>query len=197
MDAVTQVALVGVVGTVLGALVGAMGAVRAAGVNTRGQSRLEDHKSRRAAYAACTTALFVRRDAIAELMEGMHSADLTVEEAREKLAQAQAMRGDVMKTVGAVVVEGPAGPADFAEAAARHLDIWLSGLAHWVGEGLPERMRDREQWHGRLEDQSLTERALERFATQCRRQLHPAEYQPVRAYLWGRWADRQLRRSGG
>jgi hypothetical protein len=182
MDPVTQVAVVGVAGTVLGALVGATGAVRGAGVNARGQSTLDDHKSRGAAYSAFTTALFIRRDAIAALMDGIRSGDLDLEEAKTKLEQAQAMRADVMKTVGAVVVEGPELPARRAESAAQHLDIWLSGLGYWINEGMRERMREREQWQGREEGQLLTERSLDTFATACRRVLHPSEHRPVRRY---------------
>ncbi|MEU0289286.1 hypothetical protein [Streptomyces sp. NPDC006147] len=175
MDSVTQVALIGVAGTVLGALGGVVGAVRAAAISTRGQSTLEDSKSRRAAYSACATALILRRDTISTLMEGMRSEDIDLDTAKEKLAQAQAMRADVMRTIGAVVVEGPEYPAAAAESAAHHLDVWLDGLAYWIGEGMPDRMRDQSQWHNRVEDRQLTEDAIERFATQCRHVLHPGE----------------------
>lgn len=175
MDSVTQVALIGVVGTVLGALGGVVGAVRAATVSVRGQSTLEDSKSRRAAYSACATVLILRRDTISTLMDGMRSGDIDLDTAKETLAQAQAMRTDVMRTIGAVVVEGPEWPAAAAESAARHLDVWLDGLAYWIGEGMPERMRDQSQWRNRVEDRQLTEDAIERFATQCRRVLHPGE----------------------
>ncbi|WP_327425653.1 hypothetical protein OG612_42800 (plasmid) [Streptomyces sp. NBC_01527] len=55
------------------------------------------------------TALLVRRDAISALMDGMRSGDLDLESAKTKLQQAQQMRVDGMQTLGAVVVEGPAG----------------------------------------------------------------------------------------
>ncbi|MFJ6605102.1 hypothetical protein [Streptomyces lydicus] len=187
MDPVTQVALVGVAGTVLGALVGAGGAVRAAGVSTRGQSTLEDHKSRRTAYSACTTALLVRRDTVTALMDGMRSGELDLESAKAKLQQAQTMRADVMKTLGAVLVEGPEWPARSAETAARHLDVWLEGLAYWVSEGLPEDMHERDQWTPRQEERLLTEEALDRFAAACRRVLHPKDPRPVRRFLRRRW----------
>jgi hypothetical protein len=61
VDSVTQVALIGVAGTVLAGMTGLAGAVRAAGISARGQSALEDRTSRRAAYSACATALVVRR----------------------------------------------------------------------------------------------------------------------------------------
>ncbi|MEV7401011.1 hypothetical protein AB0N93_11515 [Streptomyces sp. NPDC091267] len=186
MDPTTQLALMGVAGTVLGTLVGAGGAVRAAGISTRGQSTLEDHKSRRAAYNACTTALLVRRDAISALMDGMRSGDLDVESAKVKLQQVQAMRSDVMRTLGAVVVEGPQWPAVTAEGAAKHLDVWLDGLAYWIAEGMPERMRERDQWGNREQDRLLTELELERFWTACRQVLHPKEHRPVRRYLHSR-----------
>ncbi|WP_393071599.1 hypothetical protein [Streptomyces sp. LN704] len=82
MDSVTQVALIGVAGTVLGGLTGVVGAVRAAGISTRGQSTLEDNKSRRAAYSACATTLIVRRDAISTLMEGLCSGDIDLDTAK-------------------------------------------------------------------------------------------------------------------
>ncbi|MGW2349558.1 hypothetical protein [Actinacidiphila glaucinigra] len=61
-------------------------------------------------------------------------------------------------------------------------------VAFWINQGMPEHMREFDQWNGRLEDQFLTERALERFASACRRVLHPKEHQPVRRYLGGRLA---------
>jgi hypothetical protein len=173
VDSVTTVALIGVAGTVLGGLSGVVGAVRAAGLNARSQSTLEDHKSRRAAYGACATALIVRRDALSALTDGMRSGDIDLDTARVKLEQAQAMRADVMRTVGAVVVEGPEEPAQRAESAAHHLDVWLDGLAYWIGEGLPNRMRDPSQWTNRQEDRTLTENMIDRFTTSCRRVLHP------------------------
>ncbi|MFD8799954.1 hypothetical protein [Streptomyces atroolivaceus] len=183
MEPTTQVALVGIAGTVLGALVGAGGAVRAAGVNTRGQSTLEDHKSRRAAYSACTTALLVRRDAMTELMHGIRSGDLDLESAKTKLGHAREMRADVMKTLGAIVVEGPELPATAAEAAAHHLDAWLTLLAGWISQGMPDRTREREQWAEIQEAQHNTERALLYLSTACRRVLHPKEHRPVLRYL--------------
>lgn len=180
MDSVTQVALIGVAGTVLGGLTGVVGAVRAAGISTRGQSTLEDNKSRRAAYSACATTLIVRRDAISTLMEGLRSGDIDLDTAKVKLGQAQAMRADVMRTIGAVVVEGPEWPAGAAESAAHHLDVWLDGLAYWIDEGMPDRMRDRSQWTNREEDRRLTEDAIERFAVRCRRVLHPGDDRPSR-----------------
>ena len=182
MEATTQVALVGIAGTALGALVGAGGAVRAAGISTRGQSTLEDHKSRRAAYSACTTALLVRRDVISALMDGMLSGDLDAESAKTKLQQAKDMRADVMKTLGAVVVEGPDWPARMAEAAAHSLDLWVNGLAYWIGEGLPDGMRLRGEWH-EDEERFEAERALDQFSIACRRVLHPKEHRPVLRYL--------------
>jgi hypothetical protein len=175
VDSVTTVALIGVAGTVLGGLSGVVGTVRAAGLNARSQSTLEDHKSRRAAYSACATALIVRRDALSALMDGMRSEDIDLDTARVKLEQAQAMRADVMRTVGAVVVEGPEEPAQRAESAARHLDVWLEGLAYWIGEGLPDRMREPSQWTNRQEDRSLTEGMIDGFVTSCRRVLHPGD----------------------
>ncbi|MFJ3094614.1 hypothetical protein [Streptomyces hydrogenans] len=168
-------ALIGVAGTVLAALAGLVGVIRAAAINTRGQSNLEDSKSRRAAYGACATALIVRRDAIAALMDGMRSGDVDLSTAKEQLAEARAMRASVMSTIGVVLIEGPEWPAAAAESAAHHLDVWLDGLAYWVGEGMPDRMRDPSQWDGREEDRQLTEAAIERFASRCRRVLHPEE----------------------
>jgi hypothetical protein len=175
MDSVTQVALIGVAGTVLGGLTGVVGTVRTAGVNARAQSTLEDHKSRRAAYSACATAMIVRRDALSALMDGMRFRDIDLEAAKAKLEQARAMRADVMRTVGAVVVEGPEVPAHRAELAAQHLDEWLDGLAYWIGEGMPDRMRDLSQWSNREEDRRLTEDMIVRFTTSCRHVLHPGE----------------------
>jgi hypothetical protein len=108
-------------------------------------------------------------------MDGMRFGGLDLETAKEKLQQAQAMRADVMRTVGAVVVEGPDGPTDRAESAARHLDVWLDGLAYWIGEGMPDRMRDSSQWTNREEDRSLTGDAIDRFVRDCRGVLHPGD----------------------
>lgn len=180
MDSVTQVALIGVAGTVLAGLAGVVGAVRAAGISARGQSTLEDHKSRRTAYSTCATALIVRRDAISTLMDGMRSGDIDLEQAKEKLELVQAMRADVMRTLGTVVVEGPEWPAGAAESAAHHLDVWLEGLAFWIGEGMPARMQDHSQWENREADRRLTEDAIERFAIRCRRVLHPDDDRPPR-----------------
>ncbi|MYX26807.1 hypothetical protein GTY75_09015 [Streptomyces sp. SID8381] len=175
MDSVTQVALIGVVGTAFAALVGAAGTMFVAAMGRRGQESLEDHKARRAAYANCATAILVRRDAITELMEGMRLGDLGLEQAQHKLQQAQAMRGDVMRTVGAVAIEGPAGPAAAADTAAHHLDVWLDGLSYWIGQGMPDTMLEPDQWRGRSEDKMLTEDAIDRFVSRCRRVLHPAD----------------------
>ncbi|GGV69882.1 hypothetical protein GCM10010277_80360 [Streptomyces longisporoflavus] len=175
MDAVTQVALIGVAGTAVAGSAGMVGAVRAAGVSARGQAALEDSKLRRAAYSSCATSLIVRRDAVCALMEAMRSNSIGPDAARAELARAQTMRADVMRTIGAVVVEGPAWLADAAESAARHLDVWLDGLAYWIGEDLPDRMRDREQWDNRQADRLLSEQAIERFARGCRLIVHPGQ----------------------
>lgn len=143
---------------------------------------MEDLKARRTAYALCATAVIVRRDAITELMDSMRSWDLDLEQATQKLQQAREMRADVMRTVGAVVVEGPASPAGSAESAAQHLDVWLDGLAYWIGRGMPDTMREPDQWRGRLEDKTLTDEAIERFVTRCRRVLHPDDDRPARAW---------------
>ncbi|MFE6187668.1 hypothetical protein ACFQ6U_24890 [Streptomyces sp. NPDC056465] len=183
MEPTTQVALVGIAGTVLGALVGAGGAVRAAGVNTRGQSTLEDHKSRRTAYSACATALLVRRHAISALMDDMLSGDLTDESATTRLHEVRGMRADVMKTLGAVMVEGPDYPAGEAERAADSLDTWVHTLAFWIEEqNMPTRMWSQDNWTGDR-DRFEAERALEHFSVACRRVLHPKEHRPVLRYL--------------
>ncbi|MFH8492155.1 hypothetical protein [Streptomyces longisporoflavus] len=179
MDAVTQVALIGVAGTAVAGFAGMVGAVRAAGVSARGQAALEDSKLRRAAYSSCATSLIVRRDAVCALMEAMRSNSIGPDAARVELPRAQTMRAGVMRTIGAVVVEGPAWLADAAESAARHLDVWLDGLAYWIGEDLPDRMRDREQWDNRQADRLLSEQAIERFARGCRLIVHPRAGPPT------------------
>jgi hypothetical protein len=188
MDSVTQVALLGVGGTVCAAMVGAVTTRSVAAMGWRGQESLEDQKARRTAYALCATALIVRRDALRELAEGMRLGDLDLEQATQKLQQAQEMRAEVMRTVGAVVVEGPASCAESAESAAKHLDVWLGGLAYWIGRGMPDVMREPDQWRGRSDDWTLTDDAIDRFVTRCRRVLHPDDDRPARS----RW--RMLRR---
>ncbi|MCG8969049.1 hypothetical protein [Streptomyces sp. CL12-4] len=180
MDSVTQVALLGVAGTVCAALMGAVATMRVAAISRRGQESLEDQKARRTAYANCATVLIVRRDAITELMEGMRFGELDLEQAKQKLQQVQQMRADVMRTVGAVVVEGPASPAGSAETAAHHLDVWLDGLAYWIGRGMPDEMREPDQWRGRSEEKMLTDEAIDRFVTRCRRVLYPDDDRPTR-----------------
>lgn len=135
MDPVTQGALIGVASAVLGSLVGAGGTVWAAGISARGQSFLEDLKSRRAVYTACAAALHVQRDAALRLMDVLD--DLDMGRARERLERAQAAHDEIGTTIGAVVVEGPEEVADSAEQAAFHLSAWLDELAWWLEQGRP------------------------------------------------------------
>ncbi|MEU3510200.1 hypothetical protein ABZ733_20315 [Streptomyces longwoodensis] len=92
-----------------------------------------------------------------------------------------------MRTVGTVVVEGPAEPARTAELAAEYVDLWLETLAFHIGRGTLNELRD--EWQIRRGDRDAADAALERFVLVCRRLLHPDEQWSARA----RW--RRLRRS--
>ncbi|WP_405776204.1 hypothetical protein [Streptomyces sp. NBC_01538] len=142
MDSVTTVALIGVAGTVAASLAGVGGAVRAAGVDGRSRSALEESKARRAAYGACAAALLVQRDAVLRLMDVLNVPDLDEERARERVVQAQVLHDDVGTTVGAVVIEGPEEVADAEESASQRLGAWLDELAWWLD------LRRRSRWSG-------------------------------------------------
>lgn len=185
VDSVTQVALIGVAGTVIAALAGMVGMVRAAGINARAQSSLEDLKSRRAVYGACTAALLVQRDAALRLMDVLDVPDgfpdLDLERARERVGRAQAVQDDVGTTVGAVMVEGPEAVADSAAEAADYLSAWLDELAWWVEQGRPDARRAVL-----VEARNHGCGAVDRFAAECRRALHPDDDRRPRPGLLGR-----------
>jgi hypothetical protein len=170
VDSVTAVALIGVGGTVITALSGVVGSVRTAGIGSRSNVSLEDRKSRRATYSACAAALLVQRDAALRLMNDLDVHDLDVDRAKEKVAQAQALRNDIGTTVGAVVVEGPDSVADAAEAAAFELNRWLDDLAWWVELGRPHEKRRVVE----LGASGSVDRVGHLMAV-CREALHPDE----------------------
>ena len=100
MDSATLLGVVGIGGTLLGAVAGALGALGSAAVTTRAQSAVEEQRARRQAYSACSTALRARRDDAVALMETFLNDDFNQRAAHQQLGKLEAQRADVARTVG-------------------------------------------------------------------------------------------------
>jgi hypothetical protein len=195
VDATTLLALLGIAGTLLGTAIGARGAIGAARVTSRGQAEVEEQKARRQAYALCSTALLSRRDAAVALMEAFRDDDFDLAGAQTRIRDLDNQRGVVAGMVGAVVVEGPYAVADGAQGAAGAVEHLVGRLRDWVGAVAGG--EDRQQLvlsQGRYghDDEREVDQAIDGFAAECRKVLHPAE--PERFPLWGRPKRRRLKR---
>ncbi|MGP3777179.1 hypothetical protein ACTWJ8_40725 (plasmid) [Streptomyces sp. SDT5-1] len=193
MDQATLGTLIGVGGTVAGALTGVVGAVRTAGINARAGITMEDLRSRRAAYSAFSAALWAQRNAALRLMDILDAPDLDGDRARARVAQAQELHDDMGATVGALAVEGPEEVTEAAMVAAEALSAWLDELAWWL-----ERGRPHDQRRSIVELRNHMEEAAQRITTACQEALHPDDGSTVRLGPLKRLRLRRyIRRHGG
>lgn len=172
MDSATLLGVVGIGGTVVGALTGTYGALGAARISGKGQARLDEQKARRQAYAACSAALIARRDAARVLMESLRED--AFEESRVTKVSLQDLldqRAHVIGTVGAVAIEGPDAVVALAEAAALGLEEWSERLRIWIDSGDEGMINDQFRF-GRDDQLEVTD-SIERFTRACRKALYP------------------------
>ena len=182
MDSTTLLGIVGIGGTLLGTFAGAYGAVTAARVSSRGQANVEDQRSRRQAYSACSTALITRRDAATALMDSLREEGFGPETAQILLKDLLDQRSAVMRMVGATVVEGPYPVARLAESAATALQEWVDRLRDWITTGDQDVINDQFRF-GREDQQEVT-RYIDEFARECRKVLHPQDEGEPKTMLW-------------
>ncbi len=189
----TQVALIGVAGTVVTSLAGVIGSVRTAGIGTRSQTLLESQKSRRAAYSAAATALLAQRDATMRLSDVLDVPDLAPEVAARRVQQVREMQDDLGTAIGAAVIEGPEDVARYAEQAAARLGAFLDELDWWVEQGRPHHMR-----RNIVDLRDSAQDLVDQFTAACRETLRPAEDRPRRLGPLKRLRLRlHVRRHGG
>lgn len=183
VDATTLLGLVGIAGTLLGAIAGAGGAIGAARVTRQGQAEVEERRARRQAYGACSTALLARRDAAIALLDAFFEDELKQAVAQVGMQDIDEQRGVVARAVGAVAVEGPYSVARSAEMAAYAVEGLAARLRDWVAVVAAGRDRgELVQSQGRFgrEDQRHVEGLVSDFTAECRRVLHPAEVEQPR-----------------
>jgi hypothetical protein len=183
VDATTLLGLVGIAGTLLGAIAGAGGAIGAARVTHRGQAEVEERRARRQAYGACSTALLARRDATIALLDAFFEDELDQALAQTRMQDIDEQRSAVARTVGAVAVEGPYSVAHSAEIAAYAVEALAARLRDWVAVVAAGRDRgELVQSQGRYgrEDQHDVEGLVSDVTAECRTVLHPAEIERPR-----------------
>ena len=179
VDATTLLGLVGIAGTLLGAIAGAGGAIGSARVTRRGQADVEEQRARRQVYSACSTVLLARRDAASALLQAFFEDDFDATVAQTRMQELDGQRDAVARAVGAVAVEGPYSVMSSAEVAASAIEALASRLRDWVAtvaarrDERSELVRSQGQY-GR-EDERYVAELVDGFTEACRKVLHPAE----------------------
>ncbi|MHA4820144.1 hypothetical protein ACXZ65_38000 [Streptomyces aculeolatus] len=186
MDSTTLLGLVGIGGTLFGAVVGAAGALGSARITSKAQVRTEEQKARRQAYSACATALLARRDAMTALLDVFKSDEFDEAAVQSRLREVDEQRDAVARAVGAVAVEGPYQVVHAAEWAAKAVEQLSCRLRDWNTDVAGGRDRNgllQSQLRYALQDLLDVERMVDGFTEGCRRVLRPSEQdRPTR---WG------------
>lgn len=192
----TLLGLAGIGGTLMAAALGSASSLRQASIARQAAADGEDQKARRQVYGACATVLLARRDAVTALRKLFLAAAFDQAAATPLLAEIEALRADVARAVGAVMVEGPEGVARKAHLggqAVEELARLYRGWAAEVAEGRTLRQLITAELDYANEEELEAARWVDEFAEECRKVLHPDEKDrlPLRYRLRSR-----LRRRG-